>query len=557
MKSKLYFLTAITCLASCFVACHKADPIPRGAASVLSDIYATLETNGKDRIFEAVRSNDTIYFNIPYFYPVDSDLATDLTRIVVRSTIPGDAVMRPALGTPMDLTKPVNLEITAGDGTKSNYVLVGRQVADLNLRSASISYTDNGSVQVADAIINNVTNEASFFIIPGIDVSAAVLTTTHSPHATVSIPNGTTVNLSTNKTLTVTGSDGSSKIYTLKVVAPVKLDYGVGISRLVWQKSASELTGFPLSDNSRSMAVSGDYLILAASTTPSTYRIYNRNTGQYVQNMTAPPGSLRSFAIANDSAGHILVVSWAPKNAVFYAYLYKDAFDANPVKLIQWTNNNPMGITGDGGVGRRVNLYGDLTKNAMISATAGVSNIVYNWKIENGAAISNTPVPRAYQSGTWSFYAEAQPVSAAANGDYFVNYPAEIALVNGNSNSRSAAFTTETAVVGGSHMTMDYFHFNNANFLGIVTFNSTAATSAGLSLFDVTQTSNISLPSSSADFPKFNVFVSPAKLTATANGNGAADICSRISDDRESMFVYVLLTNGGIMAYEFTKYSPE
>ncbi|RXK82884.1 DUF5018 domain-containing protein [Filimonas effusa] len=557
MKSIQYFLAAVMGLTSCFVACRKADPIPRAASSVLSDIYATLEGNGKDRIFEAVRSNDTIYFNIPYFYPVDSDVSTDITKIIVRSTIPGDAVMRPALGMPMDLSKPVNLEITAGNGTKSNFVLVGRQVADLNLRSASITYVDNGSTQVADGIINNTTNEVSFFIIPGIDVSASVLTSTVNPHSKVSIANGTSINLSTNKTLTVTGVDGSTKVYTLKVVAPVKLNYGVGISRLVWQKGAAEINGFATDNNFRSMAVSGDYLVLAVSTTPSTYRIYNRKTGQYVQNMTAPPGSLRSFAIANDSAGHILVVSYAPKNSVFYAYRYNDAFDASPVKLIQWTNNNPAAISGDGGIGRRVNLFGDLTKNAMVSATAGVSNIIYNWRVEGGAVASNTPAVAPYQSGSWSFYAEAQPVSANAGGDYFVNYANEIALVNGSNNSRSVAFTTETAVVGGSHMAMDYFRFNNANFLGIVTFNSSAATSAGLSVFDVTNTSNIALTSSSADFSKFRVFASAAQLTATSNGNGSADICSCFSDDRESMFVYVMLTNGGVMAYEFTKYSPQ
>lgn len=557
MKPVILFLATVLCLSSCFVACRKADPVPRATSSVLSDIYATLQGNGKDRIFEPVYSHDTIYFDIPYFYPADSDVETDLTKIIVRSTIPTDAILSPALGMPMDLTKPVRLEVTAGNGTKTSYVLVGRHVADLTLRTASISYMDNGTAQAADGIINNNTNEVTFYIIPGIDVSAAVLTTTFSPHSTVSIANGTAVNLGSNVPLTVKGVDGTTKTYTLKVVAPTKLAYGVGISRLLWKKGATDLAGFTTGDNFRSMAVSGNYIILGVSSTPSTYRIYNRKTGQYIQDMTAPPGGLRSFAIANDSAGHILVSSWAPKNSVFYIYKYNDPFDASPVKLVQWTNNNPAAITGDGGVGRRFNLYGDVNKDAKISATAGVSNVIYNWQVTGGAVVSNTPTVAAYQSGSWSFYAEAQPVSTAANGDYFVNYTTEIALVSGTSNARSVAFTTETSVVGGAHMAMDYFSFNNANFLGIVTFTSTAATTAGISLFDVTKTSNIALTSSSADFAKFRVFASPVQLTASANGNGAADICSCYSDDRESMFVYALLTNGGVMAYEFTKYSPE
>lgn len=560
MKRYILSFAVVAGIGGGFAACRKADDIPRKTASKLSDIYATLEGRGKDRLFEPRYSNDTIYFDIPYFYPVDSDNATDIKKIIVRSTIPTDASMSPALGTSMDLTNPVGLQITAGNGSVSKYVLVAKRVADLNLRKATVTYTENGAAQTLDAIINNTTREAIFYVIPGTDVSSVKLTTELNPHSTPSIANGTTINLNQNIQFTVKGIDNSTQTYTLKAVEPVKLAYGVGISRLMWKKSSTELTGFTTNDNNRSMAVSGDYLILALSTTPSTYKIYNRKTGAYVQDMAAPPGSLRSFAIANDSAGHILISSWAPKNSVFYVYKYNDPFDASPVKLIEWTNNNPTGIAGDGGVGRRINVYGDVNKNASIAATAGVSNITYSWRVANGTLVSNTPASLAYASitGTWSFYVEAQPVSVAANGDYFINYPAEIALVNGATNGRTTAFTTETSVVGTSHMSMDYFNFNNANYLAILTFKNGGSVKAGMSLFDVTNTSNISLTSTSAGFSSFRVFASQEAddLTATANGNGAADVASCYSADRERVYVYILLTNGGVAAYEFTKYAP-
>lgn len=560
MKNLLTYILIPTIAAGVAGGCRKADAVPRASENVISDMFITLEGYGKDRLFDPRFSNDTIYFDIPFFQPEESNNATDLKRLIVRATIPTDAQLSPSLGEPMDLSSPVKLQVTSGTGAVSNYVLVARQVADLGLDKATITYTENGAPQQVDAIVNTNTNEVIFYVVPGTNVSSVALTSKMSPHSTGSIADGTVINLNQSVPFTVTGIDGSTKTYTLKAVEPVKLNYGVGISRLLWKKGSSEITGFNTGDFNRSMAVSGNYLVLALSSTPSTYKIYDRKTGAYVQDMVAPPGSLRSFAVANDSAGHILITSWAPKNSVFYVYKYNDPFDAAPVKLIQWTNNNPNAITGDGGVGRRINVYGDVNKNAILSATAGVSNITYNWQVANGTLVNNTPTPTPYSSvsGTWSFYAETQPTSVVANGNYFVNYATEIALVNGSSNSRAVAFTTETAVVGLNHMAMDYFHFNNANFLAVMRFTKADNTKAGMSLFDVTKTSNLSLTSTQAGFSDFRVFASPETndLSANSNGNGAGDICAVLNDDRERVCVYVLLTNGGVMAYEFTKYAP-
>ncbi|MBO9198730.1 MULTISPECIES: DUF5018 domain-containing protein [Niastella] len=560
MKNLLNYILITATAAAVASSCRKVDAVPRSNGNAISDMFVTLEGYGKDRLFEPRFSNDTIYFDVPFFYTEDSENATDIKRLIVRATIPTDAQLSPSIGEPMDLTNPVKLQVTSGEGAVSSYVLAARQVADTKLRKATITFTENGAKQQIDAIVNNATNEAIFYVVPGTNVSSVSIATTMSPHSKGSIADGTVLNLTQPVPFTVTGVDGSSRTYTLKAVEPVKLNYGVGISRMLWRKSAAELTGFATNDVNRAMAISGNYLAVVVSNTPSTYKIYNRKTGDYVQDMTVPPGSLRSFAIANDTAGHILVSSYAAKNGVFYIYQYNNAFDAAPVKLIQWTNNNPASIAGDGGVGRRVNVYGDVTKNAVIAATAGVSNVVYTWKISNGVLVSNTPTVQIYSSmtGTWSFYAEAQPTGTTGNPDYFINYPAEIALVNGSSNSRSVAFTTEASVVGTLHLAMDYFPFNNANFLAVSTFKNVNSTKAGLSLFDVTKASNIGLTSNAAGFNSFRVFASDDAndLTAASNGNGVADVCWVYNDDRERVCVYMMLTNGGIVGYEFTKYAP-
>ena len=355
-----------------FSACRKADPIIRNTANQLADIFATIEGKGGDRLFEARYSvnKDTIYFDIPYFYPVTSDNEVDLSRIILRSTIPADATMSPALGSPKNLPQPVTLEVTSGAGEKSKYVVVAKKVGDLTLKKATIEFADGTGTQQLEGIITN-NDEVIFYVIPGTDVSQAKLTIEINPHSTSSVGNNSVINMTQAVPLTVTGVEGSKRNYVLKAVEPTKLAYGVGISRLLWRKTAAEITGFAVSDNSRSMAVSGNYIVIATSTTPSVYKIYNRFTGAFVQDMTPPPGGIRSFAILNDSLGHILVTSWAPANSQFFVYRYQDPFDAAPVKLIEWVN------TASGGIGRRVNVYGDVNGNAVISASAGQANVFF------------------------------------------------------------------------------------------------------------------------------------------------------------------------------------
>src|ERR1044072_9723809 len=215
MKNLLAYIIIPTIAAGIASGCRKADAVPRAGGNVISDMFMTLEGKGKERLFESRFSNDTFYFSIPYFQPEESDNATDLKRLIVRATIPTDATLLPGLGEPMDLSSPVNLKVTSGDGAVSSYVLVAKQVADLELDKATITYTENGAAQQVDAIINNTTNEAVFYIVPGTNVSSVTLTSSMSPHSKGSIDNGTVLNLNQSVPFTVTGIDGTSKTYTI------------------------------------------------------------------------------------------------------------------------------------------------------------------------------------------------------------------------------------------------------------------------------------------------------------------------------------------------------
>jgi hypothetical protein len=541
-----------------FSSCRKADPIVLKQQKALSDIYATIDGRGGERLFDAVYSvnNDTIYFNIPYYYPVDSDKESDLTRIILRATIPAEATVSPALGELVDLTKPLTITVTAGNGEPVKYTIVSKKVGDLSLTSAKIKYTEGGRPQVLDGVIQ-ANNDVLFYVLPGTNVSGAVFSYVINKHSTGSLANDVVIDLSQNRPFTVTGVDGSKRVYALKAVEPVKLAYGIGINRKLWSKTAAELsfTG----NNETSIAVSGDHIVLVRRTSPSKFSVYNRFTGAYVQEMFFPYGAQLSFQMVEDSSGNLISSSWAPKNAKFILYKYQNALDVNPVKIIDWTNNNPTAISGDGGVGRRVNIFGDVNKNATIMAAAGQSKVIYKWQIKNGILVNNTPAVITYNTlatgaSNLGYYAEAQPVSADDNANYFLNYQFEVALVNGTTHERIAALSLGWPVV--FTMPTAYAKFNNATYLGIVKFLDTYdLNKVKMSLYDVTRPSDMSMSPSNAAYSSFNVFNSDY-YTGTINGNGTADICIGYSNNKERMQVYTLLTNGGIWAHEFTNYKP-
>ncbi|MDB5108938.1 MAG: hypothetical protein JWR67_52 [Mucilaginibacter sp.] len=552
-----FIVTALVCLM--LNSCKKAEEVIHNTSNELADVYGTLEGKGSSRLFEPRYSanKDTIYFDIPYYYPANSDNEVDLSKIILRSTVPSDAIVTPALGIIQNVSKPFTLKITSGSGEIRSFVVVSKKVGDVSITNSNIKYQAGSSSQSVEAVIKDA--DILFYILPGTDVTSATLNLSINKHSSSSIANGSTINLSQNIPLTITGIDGSKKIYTLKATEPVKLDYGVGINRRLWSKSAAEL-GFT-TNMETSFAISGNYLVTSLRTSPAKYRVFNRFTGAYVKDM-ALPYTVLSFQVAHDASGHLLGATYGAKSGKFIAYKWSD-IDAVPVKLIDWTNNNPGAVTGDGGVGRRVNIYGDLNTNAVIMSTAGQSSVIYKWRVQNGILLNNTPEVVRYLSVTggaasfMGYNADAQPTSADANANYFINYQFEIGLVNGVTNERIIGFANETDVFGIFHFATDYIEFNNAKYLAVQKFvKSFSYNNAVMSLFDVTENSKISLSATDPRYPTFNIYNSEEFLGANANVNGTGDICITLSPDKERMQVYMLLTNGGIIAHEFTKYTP-
>jgi len=538
-----------------WTACRKADTIERNPSNVLNDIYATIEGLGTQRLFEARTSNDTLYFDIPYYYPENSDEESDLSKIILRATIPADSKISPAIGVPMDLTSPRIITITSGTGETSEYVVVGRKVGNVEVQSAKIEYSDeNGAVQEIDAIVRD--SEILFYVLPDIDLSNAVLTYTINRHSQGSITNGSNIDLSNPLLLTIEGAGDIKKVFTLKATEPIKLEYGFGINRKLWTKQGDELSF--TNNNETGLAVSGNHLVITTRTNPSEFRIYDRFTGEYVDKMKNPlPAGMFAMQTVGDQHDNLMLTSWAPKGAKFVIYRYESALDQNPVKMLEWVNNNSGNVAADGGVGRRVNVYGDLKGKAIIMAHAGQSDLFYKWYVNDGVIENSVPEIVTYLSRTAStslgYYPEAQPISTDKDANFFLVYQSDVALVNGITGAKISSFSPINGAVFNSSAA--YAPFNNASYFAYIQFNwSYDLNRTRIVMYDVTNPSKIGMATSDPGFSSFNVYKS-TELNGTKNG-GTSDIAIGFSPDGDRMQIYMLLTNGGILAHEFTKYAP-
>ncbi len=576
MKSKILFFSILIACITQFTSCLNEDEMTFSEKKSMGDFEVTRPGEGANSKFDGVttvHSNDTVYVKIPYFYPEDSDSEVDLSNLILRLPVSVGAKVTPALGVPMDLSSPVKLNIVAQDGSVQSYVIVVQKIGNLTIKKAEIKYTK--------ADLTTSTKEAEIkgdtviFLINRqlVDISKVNLTLDINKHSTSSIPNGTEIDLRDDVFVTITGPDQSSHTYRLTARMPRVLPYGIGEKQLLWRRDFSQITNFP--EDARSIAVSGDYLILVhGSKTGVPYLLYDKFTGEYVKELPNPPvPGIRTMTMANDSAGHFILTSWSGGSGNYKVFRYNDVDDM-PTQLIDWQVDDGIGI------GRRLNIYGDLTKDAEIIATGGGgSHHFRRWVIRNGVIESNTPEKVVYESSLqfWDG-TEIQPVEVSSTGktsNYFISLfgvdgAAEgtrgIQWADGATNTLISQFKAYPSLNGVAQISLEYIHFNNANLLANIKISNHnwqagyEEVSANLCLFDVTNKAYYSLAPGDNHFNEFLLFNSEETLTVNPhndprNGRGNADICYSISEDGNNLYIYMILTDGGVLAYQFTKYS--
>ncbi|MFD1772247.1 DUF5018 domain-containing protein [Sphingobacterium suaedae] len=550
----IHTLTGLGLVCLFFAACKKPDFVEHNDKALISDFYGTIDGKGRERLFTSQTSKDTIYLNVDYYYPVESDNEVDLKKLLLRASVPADAKITPSLDGFMDVSSPLPITVTAGTGEAKSYVVVARKRGNTDIKTIKLSYRDEeDQVNEVEGIING--NNVIFYILPGIDLSQATLTYQINRHATASIVNGARVDMNALKVpFTITSAGDAQRTFSLEVREPVKLDYGIGIDRRLFVKTDTELA-FE-NHMQTSLFVSGDYLVIVSRTNPSVFRAYNRFTGTFSHTIANPFGSRLVFQGVDDGSGQFLLGTYTPSGSNFVVYRYHDVFDTNPTKIIDYGYTKPTTIAAaDGHMGRRLNFSGDLSGKGVLIASISSSRFFLRWKIEGGQVVNNTPELVEYSSGNASlgFIPEYVPVSTDHGANYFASTISELAYISGASNTRIVPFEpTEGVILPGS---IAYQRFNQADYLAHVRFFwSYNMDRAQLVLFDVTNKSNVSLPVSSPNYGQLRMYESE-HFFGKANGNSGNDVCMATSENGDRLQVYMLLTNGGVLAHEFTRYA--
>lgn len=534
-------------LTSVFFACQKPDVVSANDDNTLSAIWATLPGD-VNNTYNAVFSpnKDTAYITMPYYTVMNPDSIADLRRIILHATIPFDSKINPPLGQQMDLTSPVKLTITSGTGSKKEVVVVVKRVGDYSISKMRIVLPSN------DTIEGLVSGDSVFFLVlPGINVSNVPLYYTINSHSVGSVPNGGRIDLSRVQPFYVTGADSVRMKYNLKVVEPRRLDYGFGIYRKLWYAPLNLVGGNPANSNETSITVSGNYLLVLSNYVNSKIRVYDRFTLQYVSDISIPTGlgSNRAFNMAADSLGRFVVSWFTPTGSTFYVYKYQSVTDASPVRILTFPYSGSAGSS----IGRRIRIFGDLNQNASIMTTVAAGSSVLRWNLTGGNVVSTTPDIMPYGSLTmptgaanWGIGADALPTTATTGGNYFVHYLGELALVNGASNAKIAAYPKTPDVT--AQFPLAQFKFNNANYLVSEHFTGPTFNSAYFNVFDITNPAQFGNPTG-------KVLTSESTPAAASNANATGDVCVAVSPDRTKAHVYMLVTNGGILCYELTLYA--
>lgn len=415
MKTNIKLLAALAALA--MVGCQEPVEVPPTTTSIgIHSVSATflkgeLSTNKMAVFSTSVTSlEEDIVIPVPWFFPEDSNnQITDITEMRVTATMDYNCFLDPGLCV-LDLTKENHFDYTDGRGEHHDIVIRGeirklpyKQIIDFQVVNPSLITI----IDEANKVINISYTDATEPMLGECEVEYSL-----SPHATISIADEETIDLTTLKEVVVTAHDGSQQTYTIqaKNSTPKKVQYGyaAGSESELWFLEMEGL-GVPCVEiNNQSLAVAGKYLVVCPGTGAEPV-LLNKNTGRKEGTM-ALTGGVEAGYVCNDDAGNLLISNRT--DATFCIWKTNDV-TATPTLLLSYDNTTGYPLGGS------FKVQGDINGNALIVAPfwgtevgGGQNNIIF-WHITDGVVSEPTIqaitgfVGPAWGAGHWYFTANS------------------------------------------------------------------------------------------------------------------------------------------------------
>jgi hypothetical protein len=310
---------------------------------------------------------------IPYYYPEESDNTTEeaMKAMKVVATLENNCTIDPPIAL-LDLTQKNQFTYTDPYGKQTQITISGQMTRSdkCALKSFLVSPGDIQGVIDEDA--------KTISLVTANDLSQATADVVLSPHATISPDPSEVHDLNSDFQFTVTADNGTSKAtYTVKKQVPPKIanGYRTGSETLLFE---NDMTTLGITDPNAihpTLASQGSYVVLnlGDGSAPQVFRIA---TGSKVGTMSLGNASATG-AIASDNAGNILVCNMAENGQTLNIYKSTDV-TKDPEPFISY--QNALGVT----IGARLHVQGDLSKNAVITATPSSCNAAVRWVVTDG-----------------------------------------------------------------------------------------------------------------------------------------------------------------------------
>lgn len=539
-----YIIIILSVLMAIGYSCKDSSDLEYQRSGVNS-IYATFEDGtGFFNPETPTPYGDKITFVFSTHYPVESDQAMDISRMKLKANYPVTVTLVGSSSDIVDLTRETPVMIRHLDGTEKEYIVTGeiRKSSEAQIKEFSLPGS-NLPCFIAEQ------NKVVGLVPGGIPLGTQKPKLTLSAHSTISPDTSLVQDFSQPVNYTVTAENGTQVTYTVKQITPNKLTSGMrkGSGRLLWSKTLTQLGIVNADHMSTSIALSGEHLVV--NTRNVSNRYFNRFNGDYAGNMVMGGISsvnFQNFYSTNDAAGHILIsnlVTAAGQD--LYVYKWNGPDDPNPVKLIQWT----FDIAGSQ-AGRKLSVTGDLDGDALIFMGASTSNnTILRWTVTGGVLQSQIPEKLVYTGATkWTTYADIISEGIRTTDKlYLSGYPGNFVYTDLATGVDIGKVDLAASGFGTNH-SIDLALFNKNRYLAAISISAASGFSC---LYDVTDPSLLSTAPSSADYSNVCLYKTTAITSSVSNGNSTGDVLLKVSDDGYKMILYVLVTNGGVAAYEF------
>ena len=587
-------------------ACQEPDDLVRSDSENINilSVKGSLISDA-DKQYDAIvdEANGTITVQVPYYISDTEKIQGDLTQMKVTANMPTGARFEPEISGIHDLVAGFQSTLIKEDGTKTLYTFKAIYAKSKSALITKIVLPDIPNPLIT---IKSPENEGENGIIviyktsSSIDAAIRSAQLFTSPWATIestAMDSEGYIDLSQMADIYVIAQDGVTKQkYTVEIQTPSFVAPGrIGYKSLLFgfQTTPADPRGF-VPTNNRSLAIVNNYLIVSSTTLD--FVVLNRYSGEHLKdiqvNTTGLPTGL-IHAITQDDANHMVAITFCAannpwsKNQLFEIYVWKNGITNPPTKIMSEdiltsdvfaqfrSTNASVATTGTWDMGRTVSIKGDITNGTAIlmSLANSVMNRVLRVKTEDGKVIS----VHGSAKGLYSWYLQSKPIPMTTEDE--CDY-----IMSSNNARKNVIYTPKegSQIIfdpngnwwGGSLIGTAYTEFNGVKLVAVQNSNTTSKPQyCRLCIGNITSMTTTAMADAQIMDSRLDNY-DPAFGPTGPNGNNSSltgmtsfynaigenpnstgDIAIGHSADGNSIQVYMLTTDHGIIAYELTKYN--